>query len=40
MDIVILKNKELTLEDLILQITPENLHEEIDFGIKTGNELL
>ena len=31
---------ELTLEELMAQITPENHHEEIDFGKPEGNELL
>ncbi|GGN55696.1 multidrug transporter MatE [Oceanobacillus indicireducens] len=31
---------ELTLEELMVQITRENQHEEIDFGKQEGNELL
>ncbi len=37
---IILKAKDLTLEDLLAQITPENLHKEIDFGLPEGRELL
>ena len=36
---IILKAKELKLEDLLSQITPENLHKEIDFGLPAGIEL-
>jgi antitoxin MazE len=30
--------KEYDLGDLLKQITPENLHEEVDFGRPTGKE--
>lgn len=31
--------KKYTLEELLSQVTPENRHEEIDFGIE-GRELI
>jgi hypothetical protein len=33
------KRNRYTLEELVSQITPENRHEEIDFGIE-GNEII
>ena len=32
--------KELNLSDLLAQITPENIHGEVDFGEPTGRELI
>ncbi len=32
--------KQITLESLLLQITPDNLHGEVDFGDSTGREIL
>jgi antitoxin MazE len=32
--------KELNLSDLLAQITPDNIHGEIDFGQPVGRELL
>ena len=36
--IVLIPKKKYTLEDLVSQITPKNLHAEIDWGEKRGNE--
>jgi antitoxin MazE len=33
-------NQELNLEDLLAQITPDNLHGEVEFGEPVGKELL
>lgn len=33
------KSKEETLDDLLSKITPENIHEEIDWGGPVGNEI-
>ena len=33
-------NNKYTLEELLAKITPENRHEEIDFGGPVGKELL
>lgn len=30
----------MTLGELLTKITPENRHEEIDFGLPQGNELI
>jgi len=30
----------MTLGELLAKITPENRHEEIDFGLPQGNELI
>ncbi len=30
----------MTLGELLVKITPENRHEEIDFGLPQGNELI
>ncbi len=35
---VVLRRKTYDLEDLVTQITPENLHSEQDFGPPQGNE--
>jgi antitoxin MazE len=32
--------REYTLEELVKDITPENRHEEIDFGLPVGREIL
>jgi antitoxin MazE len=32
--------KELTLQQMLDQITPENMHERVDFGPPQGKELL
>jgi antitoxin MazE len=32
--------QEINLEDLLAQITPENLHGEVEFGEPVGKELL
>ena len=32
------QRKSYDLEDLLKQITPENLHEAVDFGPPCGNE--
>jgi len=37
--IIPLKRK-MTLGELLAKITPENRHEEIDFGLPQGNELI
>ncbi|MFD1363141.1 AbrB/MazE/SpoVT family DNA-binding domain-containing protein [Lentibacillus salinarum] len=34
------KKRKPTLDDLLSQITPENQHEEIDFGKPQGDELI
>ena len=34
-----LKKLEYNLDDLVAQITPENCHEEIDFGSPLGEEV-
>ncbi len=36
--IVLIPKKKYTLEDLVSQITPENLHTEVDWGRNMGNE--
>ena len=33
-------DKEITLEYLLERITPDNLHDEVDFGKPEGNEVL
>ena len=33
-------SKPVTLEILLSQITPDNLHGEVDFGISVGREVL
>jgi len=30
---------QMTLEDLLAEITPDNLHSEVDFGKSVGNEV-
>ncbi len=32
--------KQLTLESLLSQVTPDNLHGEVDFGGSVGSEIL
>jgi antitoxin MazE len=32
--------KQLTLESLLSQVTPDNLHGEVDFGSAVGSEIL
>jgi antitoxin MazE len=32
--------KQLTLESLLAQVTPDNLHGEVDFGSSVGSEIL
>jgi antitoxin MazE len=32
--------KQLTLESLLSQVTPDNLHGEVDFGSSVGSEIL
>ena len=34
------KASELSLKDLLAQITPESIHSEVDFGQPVGRELL
>lgn len=34
------KSRELKLEDLLSEITPDNLHHRIDFGAPVGKELI
>ncbi|SNR69030.1 AbrB/MazE/SpoVT family DNA-binding domain-containing protein [Desulfurobacterium atlanticum] len=36
--LVIIPNKRRQLEELLKQVTPENLHSEIDWGEKSGEE--
>ena len=36
--LVIVPNKKKHLEELLNQITPENLHAEVDWGVKSGKE--
>jgi len=36
--LVIIPNKRRQLEELLKQITPENVHREIDWGEKSGKE--
>lgn len=33
-----IRDHKLTLEDLLAQITPDNLHSEVDWGDTAGNE--
>ncbi len=33
------KEKEYTLDELLAKVTPENIHEEIDFGRPVGKEI-
>lgn len=35
-----MEKKKPTLEELVEQITPDNRHEEIDFGEPVGKEIL
>jgi len=37
---IIPKKRKPTLEELLSQITPENRHDEIDFGKPVGRELI
>lgn len=32
--------KQVTLESLLTQVTPDNLHGEVDFGSSVGREIL
>jgi antitoxin MazE len=32
------RRREVTLDDLLARITPENIHEEADFGVSAGRE--
>jgi antitoxin MazE len=32
--------KQLTLQSLLSQVTPDNLHGEVDFGSSVGSEIL
>ena len=34
------KAVEYSLENLLAGITPENIHEKVDFGARTGKELI
>jgi antitoxin MazE len=34
------RQKEYSLDALLTEITPENIHEKVDFGSKAGKELL
>jgi antitoxin MazE len=36
--LVIIPNRKRQLEELLKQITPENVHSEIDWGEKSGKE--
>jgi len=36
--LVIVPNKKKHLEELLNQIMPENLHAEVDWGVKSGKE--
>ena len=36
---IVLSRPKLTLEELMKQVTPENIHPEIDFGPPKGNEI-
>ena len=33
-----IKDPELTLDELLAKITPENLHHEVDWGVSVGKE--
>jgi len=37
--VVAIDEPQLTLAELVAQITPENRHDEIDTGIAVGNEI-
>ena len=36
---LLIRKKEYLLEELLQQITPENIHEEINFGTPVGKEI-
>ncbi len=37
--IIPIKKKKITLEDLLSQVTEENIHKEVDTGIPVGKEI-
>ncbi|MEL6273423.1 MAG: AbrB/MazE/SpoVT family DNA-binding domain-containing protein [Chloroflexota bacterium] len=39
-DEIVIKRRRYTLDDMLSQITPENVHEETDWGTPTGKEQL
>lgn len=38
-DTILIKKKKLSLEEVLNNITPENLHKEIDTGSEVGGEI-
>lgn len=38
--IVPIRESDYDLDDLLARVTPENIHEEVDFGAPVGKEML